>query len=196
MEFYPADAPIPEETRTDRLLLRPLRATDVALDYDALMSSAEHLRRWSQSTWPADDFTLDQNRADLQRHEREHAGREAFTFTVLNPEATRCLGCVYLRSLWPEVAQLCAGATYAAGVRFWVRAAEVANDLDTHLLATLRGWFAAEWPFACVVFAVSHHEPHQAALMSEAGLKRAAFTLADGRAWWAFCRENGKQSPV
>ena len=56
--FYPANAPVPDERRTDRLLLRPLRATDAALDYDAVMASPAELRAWSQSTWPADDFTL------------------------------------------------------------------------------------------------------------------------------------------
>ena len=77
MDFYPANTPPPEEKRTQRLYLRPLRETDNALDYDAVMSSAEQLRRWSQSDWPADDFTSEQNRADLERHEREHRDRDA-----------------------------------------------------------------------------------------------------------------------
>ena len=34
MEFYPAGIPVPEEKRTGRLYLRPLRATDVELDCD------------------------------------------------------------------------------------------------------------------------------------------------------------------
>jgi len=58
IEFHPTDAAVPPELRTPRLLLRPLRATDVELDYDAVMSSAAMLRAWSQSHWPADDFTL------------------------------------------------------------------------------------------------------------------------------------------
>src|SRR5436190_10655528 len=112
MEFYPASAPVPEEKRTDRLLLRPLRATDVELDYDAVMSSAEQLRRWSHSGWPADDFTLEQNRDDLEQHEREHRQREAFTFTVLSLEGGRCLGCVYIKSPRPEIDWLSADAAH------------------------------------------------------------------------------------
>jgi len=72
MGFYPASVPVPQEKRTSRLYLRPLWAADVELDYEAVMSSAEMLRRWSESDWPADDFTLVHNLADLQRHEREH----------------------------------------------------------------------------------------------------------------------------
>jgi hypothetical protein len=187
MEFYPPDAPVPEEKCTDRLLLRPLRATDVELDYDAVMSSAEQLRRWSQSDWPADDFTLAQNLDDLQRHEREHIERKAFTFTVLNPQVTRCLGCVYIMPVHPRAVDLCASATYGANVGFWVRTVEVANDLDRHLLATLREWFQLEWAFDCVVFMISQQEARQADILSQAGLeRRAAFTLPDGRARWVF----------
>jgi len=187
MEFYPASAVVPEELRTDQLLLRPLRASDVELDYDAVMSSAEQLRRWSQSGWPADDFTLAQNLDDLQRHEREHIERKAFTFTVLNPQRTRCLGCVYIMPVWPEVAHLCAGAAYAADVGFWVRTAELANDLDKHLLATLREWFTTAWAFDCVIFTISQQEVRQVAVLSEAGIeRRGAFTLPDGRSCWVF----------
>ena len=187
MEFYPASAPVPEEKRTNRLLLRPLRATDVELDYDAVMSSAEQLRRWSQSGWPADDFTLAQNLDDLQRHEHEHRERVAFTFTVLNSHGTRCLGCVYITPLRHQAAQLCAGAAYAADVGFWVHTSELANDLDKHLLATLREWFKTEWAFDCIVFTINQQEARQAALLSEAGLQlRAAVTLSDGRPCWVF----------
>ncbi|GAB4215614.1 MAG: hypothetical protein OHK0022_55750 [Roseiflexaceae bacterium] len=80
MAWYPPDARVPAELRTTRLWLRPLGVADTERDYDALMSSAAHLRLWSQSSWPADDFTLAQNRADLERHEGEHQAREAFTF--------------------------------------------------------------------------------------------------------------------
>ena len=187
MDFYPGSALVPEEKRTSRLFLRPLRATDVELDYDAVMSSAEMLRRWSQSSWPADDFTLSQNLADLQRHEREHHERQAFTFTVLNPQGTRCLGCVYVMPLSPQELPLCPGDAYAAQVGFWVRTSEVANDLDRHLLASLREWFQTEWAFDRVVFIVSQAEARQATLLVEAGLELGlTFTLPDGRPCSAF----------
>lgn len=172
MIFYPLNAPLPEEIRTHRLLLRPLRSTDVELDYDAVMSSAEQLRAWSQSSWPTSKFTLEQNLTDLQRHEREHGERKEFTFTVLNPYAARCLGCVYIFPVWTEIAQLCTGALYAAGVRFWVRTSEIATDLDKHVLATLRGWFATEWAFDRIVFASGENDTHQTTLLHEAGFKQ------------------------
>ena len=187
MDFYPAGVPVPEEKRTERLYLRPLRAADVELDYDAVMSSAAMLRRWSQSDWPADDFTLAENLADLQWHEGEHLERTAFTYTVLDPPRTRCLGCVYIRPLRPEQVALCQGAAYAADVGFWVRASEVPAALDEHLLATLRDWFRAEWPLDRVLFTLGQQESRQAALFAAAGLERLwAGTLPNGKAYWIY----------
>lgn len=167
--------------------MRPLRATDVELDYDAVMSNAAMLRSWSQSDWPADDFTLAQNLEDLQRHECEHEAREAFTFTVLDPAGTRCLGCVYLAPLPDPARPACAAAAYPVRVGFWVRASEVANGLERHLFGCLREWLATEWRFDGILFVIADAETRQAALFAEAGLQmRSAFPLQDGRRCAAF----------
>jgi len=186
MTFYPENTHIPKEKRTHRLLLRPLLATDVKLDYDAVMESKEQLRRWSQGSWPTDDFTLAENQVDLERHELEHKERKAFTFTVLNPEETNCLGCVYIEPLPSNATQFCADASYPTNVAFWVRSSELVNDLDKHLFAMLREWLASEWAFDCFVFMVSQQEVRQIALLDETDLKRAALTLPDGRTCWVY----------
>jgi RimJ/RimL family protein N-acetyltransferase len=173
---------VPDSIRTDRLFLRPLRVSDVALDYDAVMSDPAALRRWSQTSWPADDFTLEENRGDLERHEREHREGVAFTFTVLSPDAARCLGCVYLQPVRPEMLPHVPPSPWPARVAFWVRASEVASDLDRHLLMTLRDWLAADWGFDRVLFVIARDDVRQAAIMIGAGLaRRAEVTLEDGR---------------
>lgn len=170
MEFYPASTQLPDERATERLLLRPLRTTDVEQDYEAVMSSAAMLRAWSQSDWPSDQFTLQENLADLERHEREHLQREAFTFTVLEPAGSRCLGCVYIVPLWPQVSHLCQNASHPAMVSFWVRESELAGALDRHLLATLRHWLQEAWAFDCLVYTISQPNERQAKLFQEEGL--------------------------
>ncbi len=187
MEFYPPDLPVPQEKRTGRLYLRPLRATDVEPDYDAVMSSVEMLRRWSTNAWPRDDLSLEQDLADLQMHEREHLARLSFTFTVLNRPGTQCLGCVYIQPLSPEEAALGRDVPYAADVGFWVRSSELPNALDEHLLATLRDWFRAEWAFDRVLYTITQQETRQAALFAAAGLERClAYTLPNGKVCWVF----------
>lgn len=182
MRFHPPDTPVPDGTRSDRLILRPLRATDVDADYDAVMSSRAMLRTWSQTTWPAEDFTRDENLRDLERHEREHVEGSAFTYTVFDPTATRCLGCVYLTPLRAAQEAACGGGTYGVNVGFWVRASEIGRDLDRHLLGCLRDWFASEWRFDTVVFTIAPDDDRQAALLTDAGLKfLGEVDLARGR---------------
>jgi len=187
--FHPDGSPVPQEKRTERLILRPLRASDAECDYDAVMSSAAELRRCRGSEWPSDGFTLAENRADLERHEREHERGEAFTYTVLAPDEARCLGCVYIVPVWLEAAALCEGAAHAACVGFWVRASEQADDLDRHLLVALRGWLGTKWPFDCVLFTNYAADTRQAALLAETGLSRLPFAWPDGRTGWAFRME-------
>src|SRR5437899_168251 len=66
--FYPGDARVPEVLQTDEFLVRPLRATDVQLDYDAVISSRAELLLGSGGTWPREGFTIEENLADLQQH--------------------------------------------------------------------------------------------------------------------------------
>jgi hypothetical protein len=194
-DFLPRQETVPKGTRTDRLCLRPLTTAHVAIDYDAVMESREQLRAWSQTTWPKDDFTLAENRADLARHQREHSEGVAFTYTVLDPTETRCLGCVYITALPETIRHLYAAAAYAANVGFWVRtlelteesAPEFGNGLESHLLVTLRQWFAADWPFDQVVYTISQQNPRQADLLDKARLlRRASVSLGDGRPCWVY----------
>ncbi len=187
MNFFPPEMTAPTGTRTERLRLRPLTVDHLALDYDAVMASREQLNRWSQTSWPTPDFTLAENWTDLDRHQREHLEGAAFTYTVLDPTESRCLGCVYITPIPESAAHLYPNDRYSAKVTFWIRSDELASGLESHLLATLRGWFAAEWPLDRVIFAISQQNPAQAELLRGAGLvEQASIALADGRLLWVY----------
>ena len=99
MAFYVEPLPLPEGLVTAEFVLEPLTTGHVHVDLAALMDSREMLRLWSGTSWPSDGFTVEENWEDLDRHDREHAERMAFTFTVLDPTRTVCLGCVYIQPL-------------------------------------------------------------------------------------------------
>ena len=63
---------VPHGFSTDRFLIRPVTVADAQLDFDAVMSSKEFLRTWEQASWPEDDFTVEANRADLDKMETRH----------------------------------------------------------------------------------------------------------------------------
>lgn len=173
--FYPDDAPVPEMLRTEEFLLRPLRATDVRLDYDAVISSRAELLLGSGGTWPREGFTLEENLVDLQRHEQEHRDRVAFTYTIMNLEETECLGCLYI--VPPERLIVSDGegdeslSERTAFVSFWVRHSRLADGLDRRLLQALIPWFQNEWAFLRVLFIAQQIEERYIQLFEEMGLR-------------------------
>ena len=169
MPFYPDDAPVPTALRSDEFLLRPLRAADVELDFEALMATQEVLRRGSGGAWPRPDFTLEENLADLQGHEEDFHTRRGFTYTVMDPTETRCLGCVYIYP--PQGDGDGRDRDYEAVVWFWVRPDGVAADLDRRLLAALMPWLRSDFAFARVFFRAWANDERQMAIFSEAGLR-------------------------
>lgn len=96
MPFTDSTEPVLAELRTEEVFLRPIVANDAEVDYGAVMETREYLRLWQQSTWPEDDFTVEANRKDLVDLEQRHVEHRAFTYTVLDPDGTRSLGCVYV----------------------------------------------------------------------------------------------------
>lgn len=177
MGIYPESKVVPGKLQTHEFLIRPLRASDVEADYDALMESREMLRIWDQSEWPADDFTLEDNRADLQDHEEDHAARQSFTFTVMDPADRTCLGCIYLHEL-KSVLQAHGVGTDALQkvgamdvyVTFWVRASRLKDGLDQKLLTRLTKWFDESWAFDRVAWGANTADTHQQQLFFNAGL--------------------------
>ena len=168
MHFYPQGATVPDELRTDEFLLQALSTTHVELDYAALMDSKEMLRCWSQSGWPSDDFTLEENWQDLDRHEREHIERKAFTYTVLDPDESTCLGCVYIQALHGPLSS----GDYEAEIRFWVRQPRLADDLDRRLLLALIHWFREAWAFRKVYLLAIDADSRQVQILQASGLEQ------------------------
>ncbi len=179
MVFGDKTITIPDGLVTNEFLIRPLLTTDVELDYAAVMESKELLRKWEQSSWPADDFTLADNLKDLQRHEREHINREAFTFTVMNPTATECLGCIYI---FPRTARWLAEAEVTpigdtdwanceAVILFWMRQSRLAAAMDRQLLDILRPWFEQAWTFDGHLFLTNEQFEQQISMFEGAGLQ-------------------------
>ena len=133
--FVPTDFPVPDVLETASFRLRMLSSSDALKDYEAVMESGERLRSWSQNGWPHEGFTLQENLADLQRHEREFKAREAFAYTVVALDESRVLGCLYID---PDEAA-------DAVVTMWVRDNEM--DLDLPLAHAVTNWIQFEWPF-------------------------------------------------
>lgn len=193
MTFFPADRDVPVELRTEDLVLRMLGPDVVEPDNEAIMEARERLRLWSNSTWPTDDFTLADNMADMQMHEREHLAREAFAYTVLSADESRVEGCCYFRPLGgllrrrEVVSQSTPGPlpADAASIGFWVRDSALPRALDRQLLTGLARWLAQDWPFERAMFLTNATQARDHQNLREMGLPLTATlrSLDDGLEW-------------
>jgi RimJ/RimL family protein N-acetyltransferase len=143
--FVPADFVVPLRLDLPQFRLEPLEPKHNDADYAAWSSSLEHIHAtpgWEESSWPR-EMTLEENRADLQRHADDFENRTGFTYTVLDPGGD-VVGCVYI---YPPP-----HGPHDVRVESWVRASRA--ELDRPLWQAVSDWLSAEWPFQNVDYAV------------------------------------------
>jgi len=142
--LVPKNFNVPEKLETAEFRLRMLTVHDVVKDYDAVITSAEHLKTvWPGSKWP-EGLTLEQNLIDLGWHQKEFQTRRSFAYTVVTPSETRVIGCVYIVPTRKK--------GHDAEVYLWARQSELAGGLEDRLYAAVRDWLAKEWPFKTAAF--------------------------------------------
>lgn len=139
--LVPADFNVPTVFENQHLRIRTLTVNDVVKDYDAVMSSIDHLQGvfGPNSTWPSPDLSFEQNLIDLGWHQKEFQIRSSFAFTVVTLDEERVIGCVYI---FPT-----GKGDFDASITMWVRADVVKDGYDSILFNTVKDWVSADWPF-------------------------------------------------
>jgi len=140
-KFVPDTFEVPKVLERANFRLRMLTVNDVVKDYDAVMPSVKHLKGvfGKDNTWPQDNLTFEQDLIDLGWHQKEFQTRSSFAYTVMNPDESQCLGCVYIM---PS-----SNPKYDAVVFCWVRKSELENGLDETLYSTIKNWIKSKWQF-------------------------------------------------
>ena len=132
----PPRVPVPPDHH-----LRPIRESDVDIDYPAVMGSRERLwtifgEAWG---WPSESLTFEKDAVDLARHEREMIENLSFNYALLNERETMLFGCVYIDP--PERM----GAD--ADISWWVVDELVGSPLASSLDEIVPQWITRFWPF-------------------------------------------------
>jgi hypothetical protein len=142
--FVPSDFRVPATLETSEFRLRMLTIHDVVKDFDAVLTSVEHLKTiWPGGKWP-EGLTLEQNLIDLGWHQKEFQTRRSFAYTVVSLSEETVKGCVYI------VPARKSG--YDAEVYLWARQSELADGFEERLYDAVQKWVAREWPFGQVAF--------------------------------------------
>jgi predicted outer membrane protein len=143
--FVAADFDVPTLVETEGFKIVPLGPDLTQVDYDAYMSSIEHLQTtFTRSTgWPHEGLTSEDAVKDMETEAARFAARESFAYAVLTPDGTRERGCIYVYRGLGE---------YDAVVRLWVTKAEFDAGFDEELYAWTQDWIDSEWPFDNVAY--------------------------------------------
>jgi hypothetical protein len=143
--FVPPDFVPPTAFSHGGFRLEPLGPEHNERDYAAWMSSIEHIRSspgFPDGSWPH-EMSLEENRADLERHARDFVDRKGFTFTVLDGNDD-VIGCVYVYPAKDGV--------HDATVQSWVR--KSVASLDDSVRRALADWLTSDaWPFERPLYA-------------------------------------------
>ncbi|MBA4353843.1 MAG: twin-arginine translocation pathway signal protein [Novosphingobium sp.] len=141
-----ADFKVPVLVVTPAFRLVPLSPALVKVDFDAYMSSIEHLQTtFTRSTaWPHAGITDADAMLDMQTEQARFTQRESFAYSVLTPDGSRERGCIYV---YPSPVK-----GYDATVRIWVTKAEHDAGFDAELYAWATNWLKTDWPFAKVAY--------------------------------------------
>lgn len=165
----------------DGFIVRPLVPSDVVLDHDAVMSSREFLYHWEQEPpYPPEDFSVEDNLGDLEQMDGEHRDRTRYTYTVMNPDESQVLGCIYLLpndDRMYRTAEVTSHdgtdlSTVDATVAFWVRVSTWDNGFERTLLDAVLGWLRDGWALERPVVMTNEHLDHQIATIESLGLTR------------------------
>jgi len=144
--FIPANFSPPTRIETPNFTLVPLSPAVVKLDFDAYMSSIEHLQKsFSRSTkWPRAGISDADAMLDMQTEQARFKARKSFDYSVLTPDGSRERGSVYVS---PSPV-----AGYDAVVRLWVTKADYDAGFDAELYEWVANWVRKDWPFRKVAY--------------------------------------------
>jgi RimJ/RimL family protein N-acetyltransferase len=129
------DFAVPGRLEHDRFRLRMLGVGDVVKDFAAINERV--LPDGTPDPWS--ETTLLENLADLGWHEVEFKIGRSFAYTVVRPDESEVIGCVYL---YPPTDD-----EHDVDIRMWVTHQAWEEGLDGELERAVREWVAREWPF-------------------------------------------------
>ena len=160
------------------------RPSDNELDFDAVMSSKEILREWSDSEWPEDDFSLEQNAQDIAEHIAEHEQNSDFGFSIFSPDEDRLLGSLYLNAVGPllenyptDAMTLAHLLEFDVRIEYWLRSG-VGPDLEMRFVQTVIKWLETAWWFERPVFGTRKDMTSRRRLYGELGMTEVAALLS------------------
>jgi len=138
------DVQPPDSLKVEGYALRPLTIEHTERDYQAVMETAQRLRASAPNGWPRPGFTLEENHEDLRRHQEEFEQGLSFAYTMLSPDETEVLGCVYLNPPRKSADDV--------DVHMWVRERIWSQGMAQLLHRDVDDWLRGVWRFSAISY--------------------------------------------
>ncbi len=142
------DSAPPPGYETPMFRIRTLTPADAEIDYLAVMKSRGRIRQILGGDWPPEDFSVQKNRRELSRKMKDMEEGRAYTYTVMTPDESRALGCIYII---PE-----RYGNVDAHIFFWAEEGAWQEGMEPILEVAVREWLVQSWPFERIDFPGRH----------------------------------------
>lgn len=150
MSFVPENFIVPERLKTDQFVINKATYTNAVLDYKAIMSSIDIIRKTrGGGLWPTSHLTLLDSEIDLAWHQREFEYRSTFAYSIMSQNGDECLGFIYI---YPPGFRDQKSLEGDADISFWVTQKSYDAGLYKIVYDTLCDWLKKDWPFKNVIF--------------------------------------------
>jgi len=146
MPLVPDHFAAPRSAVFPNFQLRVLGPSLADQDYAAVSASANKIRNvfGPENGWPSQEITFEENHADLVRHLREFDEGSAFAYCLLDHQAQRYLGCLYLKPIKSKTGRDQRHEQFDAQAYLWLSVLHQALEL-TQVYTQLSAWFESEW---------------------------------------------------
>jgi hypothetical protein len=184
MSLNPNLLDVPIRLETIDFVVHRQRISDNELDFDAVMSSKEILREWSDSELPENDFSLEQNGQDIAEHIADHEQNSDYGFSIFTPSEDRLLGSLYLNAVGPlleiyptDLMTLARLLEFDVRIEYWLRAG-VGPDLELRFVRAVIKWLEDAWWLERPVFGSRKDMTSRCSVYAELGLTEVAALLS------------------
>jgi hypothetical protein len=143
-QLVPENFNVPQQYVGKTYKLVPLGPAVAKLDYEAYMSSVEHIRSTQGGNWPRLGLTMEDQAKDMAGEKAQWDERRSFPYAVLTTDGSREIGCFYIRPSDRE--------GYDAVATLWVTKADYDKGMEDRLSADMKAWVAQAWPFTKVAW--------------------------------------------
>src|SRR3989344_5770424 len=144
--LVPGDFELPILVK-EEYVARKLCAKDVYLDYIAVMSSIDVIKKVRGGKWPTPDLTIEDDLIDLCWHQREFEFKTSFAFTVMNKEEDKCLGCIYFYPPRTGMSDAASSEAAEVNISWWVIQEVYDRGFYDDLSRDIKEWVETKWPF-------------------------------------------------